>query len=254
MLASVLASLVLGGLPAVAPAAISASAPGEPLAAPFTPVEPDRAGLRRDTSFLLSYQVGTVVVLYMLPESVTNWTEEQRSDYSLNSWWKNVRSPQWDSDDFYLNYVLHPYWGAAYYVRARERGFDERDSSWYAFAMSSAFEFGVEALFEEPSIQDIIVTPVAGAILGEYFMDVRARTQALYDPGEPMEFRHRALLALMDPIGAINRQVESWLGIEEGRASLRPYMRTGPGKHVARFEGDSAPDESIYGLRLYYRW
>ncbi|WP_206202634.1 DUF3943 domain-containing protein [Thioalkalivibrio sp. XN279] len=249
---------MLGCLPAAALAAMSSPAPGSALgtatATATAPEGPDRAGLRRDTSFLLSYQVGTVVVLYTLPESVTNWTEEQRSDYSLDSWWQNVRNPQWDSDDFYLNYVLHPYWGAAYYVRARERGYDERASLWYSFAMSSAFEFGVEALFEEPSIQDIIVTPVAGAILGEYFMGVRARTQALYEPGEPMEFRHRALLALSDPIGAINRQVESWLGIEEGNASFRPYMTTGPRRHASRFDGDIGPDETIYGLRLYYRW
>lgn len=249
-----LASLVLSCLPSAALAAIPSASPDSALVAAATTEAPDRAGLRRDTSFLLSYQVGTVVVLYMLPESVTNWSDEQRSDYSLQSWWDNVRSPQWDSDDFYLNYVLHPYWGAAYYVRARERGFDERYSLWYAFAMSSAFEFGVEALFEEPSIQDIIVTPVAGAILGEYFMDVRARTQALYEPGEPMEFRHRALLVLTDPIGAINRQVESWLGLEEGHASFRPYMTSSPRGRVTRFDGDSGRDETVYGVRLYYRW
>jgi hypothetical protein len=253
-LGAIFALSVLGCLPSASLASVSSPAPGGALATPTTVEGPDRAGLRRDTSFLLSYQVGTVVVLYMLPESVTNWTEEQRSDFSLNSWWQNVRSPQWDSDDFYLNYVLHPYWGAAYYVRARERGFDERYSLWYAFAMSSAFEFGVEALFEEPSIQDVIVTPVAGAILGEYFMDVRARTQALYAPGEPMGFRHRALLALTDPIGAINRQVESWLGLEEGHASFRPYMSTSPRGQVTRFDGDSSRDETVYGVRLYYRW
>jgi len=251
---STVLALLLACLPAAAMAAMSSPAPGSELATPGAPAEPDRAGLRRDTSFLLSYQVGTVAVLYLLPESVTNWTEEQRSEYSLKTWWDNVRSPQWDTDDFYLNYVLHPYWGAAYYVRSRERGYDERASLWYSFAMSAAFEFGVEALFEEPSIQDIIVTPVAGAILGEYFMGVRSRTQALYAPGEPMAFRHRAVLALTDPIGALNSQVSSWLGIEEGNASFRPYITTGARPQALRFDGDRGPDDTIYGIRLYYRW
>lgn len=210
--------------------------------------------MRRDTRFLLSYQVGTVAFLYTLPEAVTNWTEEQKSEYSLSSWWENARNPQWDSDDFYLNYVLHPYWGAAYYVRARERGYGERGAFWYATAMSSAFEFGVEALFEEPSIQDIIVTPVAGAILGEYLVGLRSRTQARYRPGEPMPFRHRALLALTDPIGAINRRVESWLGMESGSATFRPYIATSSRGRAPRYDGDSAPLETVYGIRLYYRW
>ena len=43
-----------------------------------------------------------------------------------------------------------------------QRGYDERTSFWYSAAMSAAFEFGVEALFEEPSLQDIIITPVGG--------------------------------------------------------------------------------------------
>jgi hypothetical protein len=85
-------------------------------------------------------------------------------------------------------------------------------------------------------------------------MDVRARTQAMYAPGEPMAFRHRALLALTDPIGAINRQVQSWLGLEEGEASFRPYMSTGARPDPMRFDGARGPDETIYGIRLYYRW
>jgi hypothetical protein len=249
-----LATALLGGLPGAAMALAPSSFSGSALGAGAMEEGPDRAGLRRDTAFLLSYQVGTVAVLYTLPESVTNWTEEQKSEYSLETWWKNVRSPQWDSDDFYLNYVLHPYWGGAYYVRARERGYDERSSFWYAFAMSSAFEFGVEALFEEPSIQDVIVTPVAGAIVGEYFMHLRSRTQALYAPGEPMSFRHRALLALTDPIGAINRRVESWLGLDEGHATFRPYLSTTSRNLAARYDGDRGFEETVYGIRLYYRW
>ena len=84
--------------------------------------EPDREGLRRDTWYFLGYQWITIGILYIAPESVSGWTDEQKEEYSLSVWWDNVTSPQWDSDDFYLNYIMHPYWGAAYYVRARERG------------------------------------------------------------------------------------------------------------------------------------
>ena len=246
-----------GALPAALAAEPGATASALATASPAAGASsavPDRLGLRRDSAFLLSYQVGTVAFLYMLPEAVTNWTEEQKSAYGVAEWWENVRNPQWDSDDFYLNYVLHPYWGAAYYVRARERGYDETGAFWYSVAMSSAFEFGVEALFEEPSLQDIVVTPVAGVILGEYFMAVRERTLARYGPGQPMAFRDRAALALTDPIGALNRMVGSWLGIEEGNALLRPYLSHGAAPLQARFDGDARRDDTVYGLRFYYRW
>jgi hypothetical protein len=165
--------------------------PADP-ADPAARSEPDRAGLRRDSAYLLSLQVGAILILYAMPESISNWSDEQKETYSLADWWENVRNPTWDDDQFWLNYIAHPYWGAAYYVRARERGFDEQASFWYSAAMSTAFEFGAEALFEQPSIQDIIVTPVGGVIVGEYFMRVRAGVAERVTPGEPMAFRDRA--------------------------------------------------------------
>ena len=84
---------------------------------------PDRKGLRRDTLYFIGYQVATVAILYSMPESVTGWSDEQKDQYSMAVWWDNVTHPQWDSDDFYINYVLHPYWGAAYYVTAFPRAY-----------------------------------------------------------------------------------------------------------------------------------
>lgn len=217
------------------------------------PAEPDRAGLRRDSVYVLSYQLVTIGILYVLPESISNWDDEQKEEYSLSTWWENVTNPHWDDDVHWLNYLAHPYWGAAYYVRARERGFDERSAFWYSAAMSAAFEFGAEALFEQPSLQDLVVTPVGGVILGEYFMGLRARTLDSYAPGEEMRFGDRVLLALTDPLGAINRQVQSWLGVD-AEASFYPYF--GPQRLGARAQylGDRSETDWVYGLRFDYRW
>jgi hypothetical protein len=217
------------------------------------PQEIDRAGLRRDTYYLLSYQVVTIGILYALPESVSNWSDEQKEDYSLQNWWDNVRNPQWDKDQFYLNYIAHPYWGAAYYVRARERGYGERASFWYSALMSAAFEFGAEALFEQPSIQDIVVTPVAGAILGEYFMRVRDRVAERQVPGEAMALGDRVVLAVTDPIGAINRQVQSWIGAK-AEARFYPFIGTQRVRAGGSQSAERLETELVYGLRLDYRW
>lgn len=217
------------------------------------PPEKNPAGLRRDTAYLLSYQVVTIGILYALPESVSNWSDEQKESYSLDDWWDNVKNPQWDTDKYYLNYVLHPYWGAAYYVRSRENGYDERASFWYSAAMSAAFEFGGEALFEQPSIQDLIVTPVAGTILGAHFMRMRERIAARYGPGEPVPFGDRVVLVLTDPIGAINMQVQSWLGLS-GHAALRPYYAPQRVAAPRPFAEPDAPTDWVYGLQVNYRW
>lgn len=169
---------------------------------------PDRRGRRSDTRHFLAYQVASLTILYALPESTTGWTTEQKENYSLGRWWDNVRHPEWDSDDFFINYVTHPYWGAAYFVRSRERGYGDLDSFWYAAALSASFEFGAESLFEAPSIQDLIVAPVGGWLLGRFFMSVRQDITGGRDDPSELPFRHKFFIALTDPLGAINNTVD----------------------------------------------
>jgi len=213
---------------------------------------PDKEGRRSDTYHFLAYQAVSITILYALPESVTGWTQEQKDEYSLSKWWYNVRHPQWDSDDFYINYILHPYWGATYYVRSRERGFDQRSSFWYSAGMSAAYEFGVEALFEEVSIQDLIVTPVGGWFLGEYFMDVRDRIEARHDGSSKMPFRDRFVLVMTDPLGELNHVVDGWFGLGND-LRIVPYqyplsLSSEPGRASTGGPG------KIYGLTIEYRW
>ena len=214
---------------------------------------PDGAGLKRDTIMLLSYQAVAIGALYVMPESISNWSQEQKDDYSIADWWDNVRHPQWDEDEFWLNYLAHPYWGAAYYVRARERHYGRKGAFWYAVAMSTAYEYGAEALFEQPSIQDLLVTPVAGALLGDYFMSLRHGIRARYQPGEAMLFRHRALLGLTDPLGAINRQVRAWLGLRE-ELSLKLYVRRPQAETRLRPARQDSPSGREFGVHFRYRW
>jgi hypothetical protein len=75
----------------------------------------DWGGIGRDTALLLGYQVVTVGVLYVLPESVTKWTAEQKHT-GARHWWENVQQPVWDRDHWAINYIGHPYFGAIYYT------------------------------------------------------------------------------------------------------------------------------------------
>jgi hypothetical protein len=215
---------------------------------------PDASGRRSDTLHFLSYQGASIVILYALPESVTGWTDEQKENYSLKQWWDHVQNPVWDTDKFYLNYVLHPYWGAAYFVRSRERGYGEQASFWYAAALSASYEFGVEALFENPSIQDLIVTPVGGWLVGRYFMTVRENILANAADVSELPFQQRAVLTLTDPLGAINRTVDGWFGLEQ-RFTIQPFVMT-HGVHAPAGDGvlPRVETEQVYGLTFTYVW
>jgi hypothetical protein len=193
---------------------------------------PDWDGVWRDTGILFGSQIVAAGLIYLMPESVSGWSDEQKKD-SFKKYGKNVGHPSMDEDKFYVNYLLHPYWGATYYIRGRERGLDKVPCFVYSALISAMYEFGVEAFFEKPSIQDLIVTPVAGSLLGAFvFEPVRdsiKRKQVLrwYDD---------AVLIVTDPVGVLSSAVEKLFGIESTvrlQYSAPQLQKLSPGSAIA---------------------
>ena len=204
-----------------------------------------------------------IAVLYTMPTAVTNW---DRSGDHLEKWWDNVRNPTWDEDAFYINYILHPYWGATYYIRGRERGLSRWQSLGYSALLSTLYEYGAEALFERPSYQDLIVTPLLGSLLGEFvFTPIRNNIKS--KPG-PLDGWDKFALILTDPLGAANDLTNRLFGVEtqvaltpfRGMNALRPT--SGP-LAAALYAGGGAagarpdrlrPRSPTWGLQLDVRW
>ncbi len=157
---------------------------------------------------------------------MSRWSESAKNNIGFERWWDNVNHPEWDDDSWAVNYIGHPYFGAAYYIRARERGFDRIDSFLYSAAASALYEFGVEAIFERPSYTDLIVTPVGGALLGGLVFEP-IRNWILRKP-ELKWYDHVGLIAT-DPIGALNYVVERLIGI---KSDIRVGIPRRGGFHV----------------------
>ena len=181
----------------------------------------DWRGLGRDTAFFVGYEAVAAGVAYLLPEHVTQWTAEQRR-ISLQRWWENVRDPKWDPDRWYFNYLGHPYFGAIVYIRARERRFGALGGFGYAALLSGLYEYGIEALFERPSYQDLVVTPVGGLLLGALVFEpirkhIRRKPALLW-------YDH-VTLALTDPLGVSNSLIER-LGGRQTEIRVQWYVPT----------------------------
>ncbi|WQS94124.1 DUF3943 domain-containing protein [Helicobacter pylori] len=167
-----------------------------------------------------------IVGLYLMPESVTNWDKEK---FGVKSWFENVRmGPKLDHDSFIFNEVLHPYFGAMYYMQPRMAGFSWMASAFFSFITSTLFwEYGLEAFVEVPSWQDLVITPLLGSILGEGFYQLTRYIQRNEGKLFGSLFLGRLVIALMDPIGFVIRDLGlgEALGIyntEEFRSSLSP--------------------------------
>jgi hypothetical protein len=223
------------------------------LAGQQPPDSRDWAGMRKDTGYFLGYQFAVIGVLYVMPESISGWTQEQKDSFSVQKWKDNIRHVVWDKDEWYINYILHPYWGATYYVRAQQRGFGPVGSFWYSAMLSTMYEFGAEALFEKPSIQDMIFTPVGGAIVGDYFMTLRGEIQAR----GATSGMDRFLLIVTDPLGALNNKVDGWLG-KDASVTLQPVFGPMVVPTAAAGDSDALPSYSLsapmLGVKTTLRW
>ena len=158
----------------------------------------------------------------------TAWNKSENAKTSMwKRWVRNVKDgPHWDGDNPIFNFVLHPYAGAAYYMGARSAGFNCWGSFVYSFCISNLFwEYGFEAFNEIPSVQDIIITPVVGSLMGEGFYLIKRHIVSngyrLWG-SKPLGY---AVAFLVDPLN----EVVGYFRGDQRRACLKAKARSGEG-------------------------
>lgn len=184
--------------------------------------------LANDTRNLAIGMAGTMGVLWAMPGTTTGWDKEaiKNNPEGIFAEYKDnlKRGPVWDKDDKFFNYIAHPAAGAAYYTLSRHNGKSPLESFGYSVAMSTFFwEYGFEAFAEIPSIQDLIITPVFGAILGEiaYQYENRIRNNGGKLLGS--KALGSAAMIVLNPAGALSESINSMLGskvIKSAKADL----------------------------------
>jgi hypothetical protein len=106
-------------------------------------------------------------VLILTPNEVTKWSP----DWEQAAWRHMKRSlsklPVWDDDEWQINFIGHPVAGSFYYNSLRSQHASIFHSFLFATAQSFIWEYIIEATSENPSTQDLIITPIVGSILGE---------------------------------------------------------------------------------------
>ncbi|PIK16704.1 DUF3943 domain-containing protein [Halobacteriovorax sp. JY17] len=162
--------------------------------------------LAKQTRNFTALGAAAIGLLWVMPESVTKWDKEEISGAGLgNKWKENVKEgPVVDKDDWMINYIGHPISGAAYYTVARHAGFNKMESFGYSVVMSTFFwEYGFEAFAETPSIQDLLITPIIGSLMGEAMFTME---QKIKDNGGKLFGSEKVggfAMALMNPAGAM---------------------------------------------------
>lgn len=121
----------------------------------------------RGSAVIVGAELAMMGVMMLLPRSTTKWQDDFVQDAVRNMGNHIVSAPVWDQDNWRLNYIGHPVAGSIYYNTVRAQGASPWQSFLFALGASTFWEYFVEATAEPASTQDLIITPVGGALLGE---------------------------------------------------------------------------------------
>lgn len=105
--------------------------------------------------------------LAALPSDISGWKPGVFNDYGSNMKRAWTQPPVFDHDKWYINYIGHPYQGTLFYNAVRSQNAKFWQSALFCAGQVLVWEYVIEAGLEQPSIQDLIVTPIAGIALGE---------------------------------------------------------------------------------------
>ncbi len=109
---------------------------------------------------------------------------------------------QWDGDPWAHNLIGHSVMGSEFYLRHRQARFPAWAALCMTLAWTLAWEYMVESWHKQPSLIDIVWTPVGGAMLGEGRYQLYRRVRRM----ERSAGRH-LLLYLLDPLGQLERDL-----------------------------------------------
>jgi hypothetical protein len=193
---------------------------------------PEQQKIAKQTRNFTALGAAAIGLLWMLPESVTKWDREEISSTGLgNKWKENVKNgPVVDEDEWMINYIGHPISGAAYYTVARHAGLNKMESFGYSVFMSTVFwEYGFEAVAETPSIQDLLITPIVGSLMGEAMFTMEEKIRENGGVLFGSEGLGGFAMALMNPAGAMLDGINN---VFDNRVleSARTYIYTEPGR------------------------
>jgi hypothetical protein len=128
----------------------------------------------------------------------------QSSDWDLRFDWPSWRrkidlqAVRFDSNLFQTNAISHPISGHWYYHASRDNGLSLGQSYLSAFVASTFWEYFVE-FRELPSLNDMIMTPAGGAVLGE-----SAYRLGRYFAAGPPTLLNRLGAWIFTPIASVN--------------------------------------------------
>jgi len=163
------------------------------------------------SALVFGYESISLAILYASPSSFSNWQKPTAKNYRENLKRAFTKPPVIDNDKWYINYLGHPYQGACTYNALRSQGATMWQSGLFAIGHSFVWEYLIEGGNEQPSVQDIFVTPLTGIVFGEL---IHLATMEMSRNG--FKWYEGVFVAVFNPMFLINN------GLKRNRSFKKP--------------------------------
>jgi len=139
-----------------------------------------------------------LAVTASMPRDWTGWSDRFIQDGLANLGDAYTKPPVWDDDHWFHNYIGHPYGGSLYYNTVRSQGAGPGQSFLFSVLLSTQWEYFFEAVAERPSIQDLLITPITGSILGEVIHNMTVSMQS-----NGTSLPEKAVILVLNPMSVV---------------------------------------------------
>ena len=148
--------------------------------------------------------LGTLAALSLVGIGVYAWAPTSFTGADKENAWEEARDhfkeawkkpPVFDKDKEGVNFLGHPYFGMNFYLSQRNYGESPLYSFLFSAFTSTCFEYFIESWSERPSVQDLLITPIVGSILGEL---VFRATQEMRKDG--LTSGEKVILTVINPL------------------------------------------------------
>lgn len=199
---------------------------------------------------------GMFGIIYSLPESVSKWDKSMGFSALAGQYKDRIKAgPVIDQDDWAVNYIGHPISGAMYYTMVRHQGFSRLESAAFSFCMSTFFwEYGLEAIAEVPSIQDLILTPLIGSIIGEIFY---SWDNAIENNGGKLmgsKSLGKTARVLMNPAGSLANQINKVAKYKLISSAELSFTNRAPITKIDAFGASTSDTARYMGIQLKFKF
>jgi len=158
--------------------------------------------LKRAETLSLSAQIAGMGILQAADAWNTGHRPFPDAGANLRRAW--TTAPAWDADSYVYNYIGHPYTGAFTYNLMRSQEASPVASWLFSCSQSLIWEYSLEAMEQQPSIQDLLFTSNIGSLMGE---GIHRLTGKLKKNG--LSRKEKILILILNPAHFLNNGFSS---------------------------------------------